>query len=541
MEWQVGIAQARAGRTRGFDVVVRRFQGMAVAYAYALLRDLASAEDAAQDAFIQAYGDLHMLREPAAFPAWFRRIVFKHCDRARRGKRLPTAPMEAADGACDPSADPRLMLERREARREVLDAVDALPDNERLAITLFYMNGCSMVEIAAFLETPISTVKSRLHTGRRHLRERMVRDMDEVRQTLRGGAPGEAFTEKVRKVLEGIERVHWCVGACVCFPGSMASVMRYLGEDVTDDYVMGISGGSFFLYWLVPWAPSNCDVLMIGEEPVRRAFAAMGYGYTFLQDTDKERPREFYRDAIVASLDGGRPVLGDGVVGPPEICVISGYDNGGDALYGWSYFQEDDKAYFRADDWYPNTYGFITVGEKGPTPSPREVLGNTLEWAIRLARMPEFDGVVAAAEPVRRHVNGLAVYDEMAARLRDPAEWRDIDDAALEMRCIALGNDGLFLLTGKRESAARFLRSMAEHALPGSDRLLAAAAAYDDELAVLKQVHPLTPWTGSPMDAQRKLLDPAHREEMAGLVLEAKAHEERAVAELEAALAALLG
>jgi DNA-directed RNA polymerase specialized sigma24 family protein len=65
---------------------------MAVAYAYSLLGDFQLAEDAAQEAFIQAYRDLKTLREPLAFSSWLRRIVFNYCDRITRKKRVETVP-----------------------------------------------------------------------------------------------------------------------------------------------------------------------------------------------------------------------------------------------------------------------------------------------------------------------------------------------------------------------------------------------------------------------------------------------------------------
>ena len=62
---------------------------MSYGYAYSLLRDAHLAEDAAQEAFVDAYRHLDDLRTPAAFPGWFRRVVFKHCDRITRGRRVP--------------------------------------------------------------------------------------------------------------------------------------------------------------------------------------------------------------------------------------------------------------------------------------------------------------------------------------------------------------------------------------------------------------------------------------------------------------------
>jgi DNA-directed RNA polymerase specialized sigma24 family protein len=84
----VAVTRAQQGDMRAFDGLVRHFQNAAVAYARTLLRDPAAAEDAAQEAFVQAWQDLPRLTEAAAFGAWLRRIVFKYCDRTRRSARF---------------------------------------------------------------------------------------------------------------------------------------------------------------------------------------------------------------------------------------------------------------------------------------------------------------------------------------------------------------------------------------------------------------------------------------------------------------------
>ena len=78
------IIAARQGDCEAYETVVRRFQDMAVAYAYALLGNWQEAEDAAQEAFIAAYYGLLNLHDAAAFPGWFRRIVHLRANRRLR-------------------------------------------------------------------------------------------------------------------------------------------------------------------------------------------------------------------------------------------------------------------------------------------------------------------------------------------------------------------------------------------------------------------------------------------------------------------------
>src|SRR5919202_2784590 len=84
-----------AERHEAFDELVRRFQDMAFACAYAALCDFHLAEDAAQGAFVNAWRKLSQLRAPEAFPGWLRRVVLTECSRLTRGRRVPTAPLDA--------------------------------------------------------------------------------------------------------------------------------------------------------------------------------------------------------------------------------------------------------------------------------------------------------------------------------------------------------------------------------------------------------------------------------------------------------------
>jgi RNA polymerase sigma factor (sigma-70 family) len=186
------VTRAQGGDTTAYGELVRRFQDMAYGYAYAILSDFCLAQDAAQEAFIEAYRCLPSLRLPTAFPGWLKRIVFKHCDRLTRGKRLATTPLDAAGDLPTRAPGPADQAEIREMQRAVLRAIGELPTHQREVTALYYIDGYSQNEIATFLEVPTSTVKSRLYASRRQLKERM---MDMVRDTLQSNALPESFTE----------------------------------------------------------------------------------------------------------------------------------------------------------------------------------------------------------------------------------------------------------------------------------------------------------------------------------------------------------
>ena len=188
------VARAQAGDLSAYGWLVRRFQNMAYGYAYAILEDFHLAEDAAQEAFLDAYRKLSDLETPQAFGGWLRRIVFKHCDRLTRRKQVETVPLEMASGLAskEPGAD--VMFEQQEIRARVAAMVESLPEKERMVTTLFYMNDCSLKEVAAFLEVPVSTVKNRLHASRKRLKERI---MDMVGESLNAFPLPERFADVV--------------------------------------------------------------------------------------------------------------------------------------------------------------------------------------------------------------------------------------------------------------------------------------------------------------------------------------------------------
>src|SRR5690242_3363531 len=127
------VNKARQGDDAAYEAIVRRFQDMAVGFGYSILRDFQLAEDAAQEAFFEAYRHLDQLREPAAFPGWFRRIVFKQCDRLIRNKVLAVASLETAADLASESPSQTELLQQQEMSDKVLSAIERLPDNERAA------------------------------------------------------------------------------------------------------------------------------------------------------------------------------------------------------------------------------------------------------------------------------------------------------------------------------------------------------------------------------------------------------------------------
>ncbi len=167
-EW---VIAAQGGDADAFGEIVSRFQNMAVAVGMGMLGDAHLAQDAAQDAFVEAYLSLNALREPAAFPGWFKRIVIKQAYRQlRKGAReWPLDDLRELPDDYQPSD----ALESLYTQMRVRHALSDLPDRQRVLVNLFYLDGYSQQEIVDFLDLPLASVKKGLFLARKHLREEM--------------------------------------------------------------------------------------------------------------------------------------------------------------------------------------------------------------------------------------------------------------------------------------------------------------------------------------------------------------------------------
>ena len=191
---RVSSAATWAERVDAYGRLVERFRDMACGYAYAAVGDFHLAQDVAQEAFIRAFERLGQLREPEAFPGWFRRIVWSECGRVTRRQTARPADLEAAVNVAAAGPGPDQIVEQMDMKEYVLRAIRELPPPEREATTLFYINGYSQNDIADFLEVPVSTVKNRLRASRGRLKERML---NMVKNTLHQNAPDERFHQAV--------------------------------------------------------------------------------------------------------------------------------------------------------------------------------------------------------------------------------------------------------------------------------------------------------------------------------------------------------
>jgi RNA polymerase sigma factor (sigma-70 family) len=168
------VERAKQGDGDAYGELVIRYQGLATRTAFLITGNAAEAEEAAQDAFVKAYGALGRFREGAPFRPWLLRIVANEAiNRRASARRHPTVELAGAleRRADDDAASPEAAALAAERRAAVLAALGRLRDEDRLVISYRYLLDLSEAEMSEALGIARGTVKSRLSRAMARLRE----------------------------------------------------------------------------------------------------------------------------------------------------------------------------------------------------------------------------------------------------------------------------------------------------------------------------------------------------------------------------------
>lgn len=164
------VSAARAGNDRAFSVLVKLYERRLYCTALSMMGSSWDAADAVQEAFLEAYAKIHTLRDETKFRPWVTRILVNQCHDLQRGRK-PAVPTD-----CDlmPEGEAHVFV-GKEAGLDVINAVRRLDEEHRVVIALRYFQDLKVDEIAAILEVPSGTVKSRLNRALAKLSLRLGR------------------------------------------------------------------------------------------------------------------------------------------------------------------------------------------------------------------------------------------------------------------------------------------------------------------------------------------------------------------------------
>jgi len=169
------VQRVQQGDKKSFDLLVLKYQNRIIKLVSRYVREPSDAMDIAQEAFLKAYRALPNFRGDSAFYTWLYRIVINTAKNhlVALSRRPAEARLENADGEQMDVADlqkdiatPEHLLLADEIKQTILDAMNKLPEDLRVAISLREVDGLTYEEIAEAMDCPIGTVRSRIFRAR---------------------------------------------------------------------------------------------------------------------------------------------------------------------------------------------------------------------------------------------------------------------------------------------------------------------------------------------------------------------------------------
>jgi RNA polymerase sigma-70 factor (ECF subfamily) len=174
------VRQTLAGRSAAFEELVRRWTGRILALCHAKVGRRDVAEDMAQEALLRAYRALCTLSDPEKFPSWLYGIALRACLDWLKARERSTIPFSVLDKERNPDSylcgrgDDDASVEREDERQHLLAEVEALPEEYREVVMLYYYEDNTYRDMAALLNVSPATINARLTKARTLLRERLT-------------------------------------------------------------------------------------------------------------------------------------------------------------------------------------------------------------------------------------------------------------------------------------------------------------------------------------------------------------------------------
>ncbi len=180
------VTGLKCGDEETFRLLLRRYQNPVYSYVRRLIDDPAEAEDVTQDIFVKVFQKIDGFREDSSFKTWLYRIAANEASNRRRwfsrnrwrevkDSVLGAEPNRVAERLADRSGGPFERVDSLQQRAILDDALRSLDPRYRQVVVLRDINGLTYSEIAATLNLPLGTVKSRILRGRQAFRDVLTR------------------------------------------------------------------------------------------------------------------------------------------------------------------------------------------------------------------------------------------------------------------------------------------------------------------------------------------------------------------------------
>jgi RNA polymerase sigma-70 factor, ECF subfamily len=174
------VRQARAGRTEAYAELVRRWAARVMAVCHARLGRVHAADDLAQETLLRGFRSLASLTDPERFGPWLCGIALRTCLDWVKSKQNQQIPFSALDPDHNPEESGRRWradesdLERDDENRRLLDEVEALPEDYRKVVMLYYYEDVTYRDLGRILGVSPATINARLTRARALLRARLT-------------------------------------------------------------------------------------------------------------------------------------------------------------------------------------------------------------------------------------------------------------------------------------------------------------------------------------------------------------------------------
>lgn len=260
----------------------------------------------------------------------------------------------------------------------------------------------------------------------------------------------------IRKIEQG------AYGSNTMFPICVKAVSEYLGDDVSYACIMAVTGAAFRLVWnKTTWDLSNIDIyhaLKESNDIYQYGARALGREFSFMAREDNTKKEDFTA-YIKSNLAKGYPVIALGIIGPPEPCIIAGYESDGDVVAGWNFFQNDpefssavstmNNGYFRCDNWWENTdtQALMCIGAVADAPwSDSEILKMALD--------------IMEPREENTYAKGIKAYDAWKDMLLDEKWFENGSSFDSLFSKLLVHNDAMVCICDGRKWGAKYFEEL---------------------------------------------------------------------------------
>jgi RNA polymerase sigma-70 factor (ECF subfamily) len=181
------VERARIGDRAAYGELVERFQPTVYAVALARLRNPAEAQELAQEVFLHGMRKLPQLRDVQCFAGWLRQITVRMAlNRLTRRGPLHKVESEVLEQAEAAGSGPLENLVKAEQAAELYRGLERLKPVDKATLVAFYLHGRSLKQMSREFETPVGTIKRRLHVARNRLKKALENEaVDRPRRPFR--------------------------------------------------------------------------------------------------------------------------------------------------------------------------------------------------------------------------------------------------------------------------------------------------------------------------------------------------------------------